>query len=441
MNRVGIKVAEKFLEIGEIKNRWLNHQLDMKELIGDKDKGIFVIEVRFVRKDMSVPGLKKKAGYYYGKDYYSNPNSYGYIYSHGKILKPVIVSDIGLTYKKGGGEHFVFATDLIDSSPVSGVNVTLKTYQNQKIIEGKTDGDGKVFFKKVDGNVFFIEAEKGGQRSIIKPTEMGWNLSSYDTGGVVSKAEGTRAFIYTERGVYRPGDPINLSVIARNSNGTFPENHPVVMELYNPRNQLVRKIIRKTSKDGFFNFKITTADDDLTGNWRAKLIIGSTHFFHTLKIETVVPFRLKVKLDPEKMKLGPADDSLKLSLSSNYLFGSPSANLDAEITVLLKHIPKTFKKFKGFTFSNELRSFRSSSSKMFEGKLDSNGKANVTWNIPLINNVPSSLRAEISAKVLEKGGGRIQGVFLYLWILTKIISGLNVQSLNMVTAGWDHLLM
>ena len=413
MNRVGTKVAEKILKIGDTKNRWLNHQLDMKELISEKDKGIFVVEMSFKREDMLYSGLKKKAGYYYGKDYYSNPNSYGYIYRHGKILKPVIVSDIGLTYKKGGEEHFVFATNLLDSSPLSGVKVTLRTYQNQKIVDGETDGDGIVFFKKVKGNVFFIEAEKDGQRSIIKPTEMGWNLSSYDTGGVVSKADGTRAFIYTERGVYRPGDPINLSIIARNNDGTFPENHPAVLELYNPRNQLVRKTIQKTSKDGFYNFKIITAENDLTGNWRAKLIIGGTHFFHTLKIETVVPFRLKVKVEPGKMKLGPADDSLKLSLSSNYLFGSPSPFLKADIKILLKHIPKSFKKFKGFTFSNDLRSFRSSRSTLFEGKLDGNGKAGVTWSIPLINNVPSSLRAEISAKVLEKGGRpNTGGVFI-----------------------------
>jgi len=413
MNRVGVKVAEKTLEIGTEKNRWLTHQLDMKELISEKDKGIFVVEITFKRKDMLYSGLKKKAGYYYGKDYYSNPNSHGYIYRHGKILKPVLVSDIGLTYKRGGGEHFVFASNLIDSAPESGVKVTLRTYQNQPVQSGETDGDGKVFFKGIKDNVFFVEAEKDGQKSVIKPTEMKWNLSSYDTGGVVSKADGTRAFIYTERGVYRPGDSVNLSVIARNSDGTFPENHPAVLELYNPRNQLVRKTVQKTSRDGFYHFRITTADNDPTGNWRAKLLIGGTRFFHTLKIETVVPFKLKVNLLPGKKKLGPGDDVLRLSLSSKYLFGSPSPLLDADIMVLLRHIPKTFKKFKGFSFSNELRSFRTASTTVFEGKLDSEGKAEVDWNLPPLNNVPSSIRAEITAKVLEKGGRpNTGGVFI-----------------------------
>ncbi len=409
MNRVGVKVAEQDLSIGNVKNRWLNNQLDMRNLIAEKDKGLFIIELSFKRKDMLYSGLKKKAGYYSGKNYYSNPNSYGYIYRHGDISKPVLVSDIGLTYKRGGGEHFVFATNLIDSSPMSGVKITLRTFQNQELASGETDGDGKLFLQKVEGEVFFVEAEKSGQRSIIKPSEMGWNLSSFDTGGVISRTDSTRAFIYTERGVYRPGDPINLSVIARNNDGSFPENHPATLELFNPRNQLVKKIVEKNSIDGFYNFKLKTSENDLTGNWRAKLTLGSSHFFHTLKIETVVPFRLKVRLDPGKTKLNSSDDSLKLALSSNYLFGSPSPFLDTEISVLLRHIPRKFKKFKKYSFSNELRSFKSSDSTLFEGKLDENGKVQVVWKIPNLTNVPSSLRAEITAKVFEKGGRATTG--------------------------------
>ncbi len=413
MNRVGVLAAKKSFIIGDVKNRWLNHQLDMKELIKENDKGIYVVELSFNKKDMLYSGLKKKREYYYGKDYYSNPNSYGYIYRHGKIYKPVLVSDIGLTYKTGGAEHFVFATNLIDSSPMSGVNVTIRDFQNQKLVSGETDGEGKVLFKKVKGKAFYIEAEKGGQKSIIKPSEMGWNLSSFDTGGVINRTNGTRAFIYTERGVYRPGDQINLSIIARNGNGSFPDNHPATLELYNPRNQLTMKKIENKVSDGFYNFLINTSPDDLTGNWRAKLTIGNTYFFHTIKVETVVPFRLKILLKPEKLKLSSFDDKLKLSLKSKYLFGSPSPFLNTDISVLINHVSKSFKKFDKFIFTNEIRNFKSSKTKLFEGKLDNKGEAEVIWKLPEFTNVPSSLRAEIISKVYEKGGrANIGNIFI-----------------------------
>ena len=87
-------------------------------------------------------------------------------------------------------------------------------------------GEGKANFRDISQDVFHIEAEKDGQRSVIKSNEMAWNLSTFDTGGEAAVPDGIRAFIYTERGVYRPGDEINLSVIARNEDHTFPDDHP-----------------------------------------------------------------------------------------------------------------------------------------------------------------------------------------------------------------------
>ncbi|MEN8153271.1 MAG: MG2 domain-containing protein, partial [Acidobacteriota bacterium] len=404
MNRVGVQVAEKTLNIGKEKNRWLVHQLDLKKLIKQDEKGIFIIELSFTRKDMLYRGLKKKRSYYYGKDYYSNPNSYGYLYRHGKIFKPVIQSDIGLTYKRGSGQHFVLTTDLVDSSPMGNVNITLRTFQNQVLSSKRSDSDGKTFFKDIKEKVFYIEGEKDGQRSIIKPSEMGWNLSSFDTGGVISKKDKTRVFIYTERGVYRPGDNINLSLIARNSDNTFPENHPVILQLFNPRNQLIKKIVQKKGEDGFYNFYLKTKESDPTGNWRAKLLVGGTTFFHTLKIETVVPFKLKVKIDLEKPGLDFNDKALDLTLRSNYLFGTPSSFLDAETSIALKSRYRIFNKFHGFLFSNEILKFKYFKTNIFEGKLDKNGLADVKWTLPELKNVPSAITAEITAKVYEKGG-------------------------------------
>ncbi|MCP5103349.1 MAG: alpha-2-macroglobulin family protein, partial [bacterium] len=404
VNRVGVTVVEKKLEIGETKNRWLNHVLDLEKLIPQGEKGIFIIMLSFTRKDMMYGGLTKNRKYYYGREYYSNPNSSGYIYRHGVIVKPVIVSDIGLTYKRGHQQHLVFATNLLNASPMSGVKVTLRTYQNQVAAQKWTDGDGKAEFDDIMDTIFYIEAEKDNQRSMIKPAEMGWNLSSFDTGGVVLSADETRAFIYTERGVYRPGDSIYLSVIARNKDNTFPEDHPVTLEVYNPKNQLMVKEISQKAIDGFYGFRIDTKPEDLTGNWKAKILVGSRTFFHPLKIETVVPNRLKVKVEPEKKKLGPGDGQLKFDVVSNYLFGAPAAFLKAEVSVNLRHQLKTFPKYHGFVFNNEAVKFKSIKTDVYNNALDGDGKAVISWQLPGLTKSPSAVAAGITAKVFVKGG-------------------------------------
>lgn len=405
INRVGVTVADKKLRIGETKNQWLSHMLDLKELIPAGEKGIFLFQLAFTKNDMLYSGLTTgRSRYYSGSQYYSNPNSSGYLYRHGTIVKPVIVSDIGLTYKGGGNRHLVFAVNLPDASPLSGVTVTLRTFQDQVIGKAQTDGDGKAVFNDIKEKVFFIEGEKDGQRSMIKPADMGWNTSTFDTGGVVTALEETRAFIYTERGVYRPGDPVHLSVIARNKDNSFPQDHPVTLELYNPKNQLMVKQTSQKAKDGFYSFHFKTKPDDLTGNWRAKILVGGRTIYHTVKIETVVPNRLKVKIEPEKETLTPADNQVKFDLSSKYLFGAPAAFLKAEAAIKLSHRLKTFPKYHGFSFNNEAMVFSPVNTNVFNNKLDSDGKAAVAWKYPQLTFVPSAAVAEITAKVFEKGG-------------------------------------
>lgn len=408
LERVGVVVYEDTLELGEERNNWKQHELDLSKLIGASDRGLYAIEITFRRKDMLYGDIsatgEDEEHYYYGDDYYSNPYSYGYLYARGRIYKAVIVSDIGLTYKRAHQRHIVYATHVADARPLGGVKITLKTYQNQEIASATTDSDGYADFRNIDAEVFLVEGEKDGQRSVIKTNEMGWNLSTFDTGGEDDVPGGARAFIYTERGVYRPGDEVNISVIARNEQNTFPDNHPITLRIFNPRNQKAYERVNKDGKEGFYNFTFRTALGDPTGNWRVEALVGSQAFFHTLKIETVAPFRLKVRLEPEKPALTHEDRSLNLLLSSAYLFGNPAAGLNAEVDLALKAVNKSFRKFAGYNFSNQAVEFKPIEQTIFKGVLDAEGKARISWRLPDYAGVPSALSASLSARVFEKGG-------------------------------------
>lgn len=408
VERVGVVVAKDTLEIGEIRNTWLQHELDLKQLIQPDEQGLHLIKLRFDRNsmvynldDQSDPSRRRR---YYGENYYTNPNSHGYLYRYGQIYKPVIISDIGLTYKQGHQQQIVYASNIKDATPLGGVSVNLRTYQNQIIQSKTTDGQGRAIFDASAGDIFYVEAERDGQHSLIKLNEMSWNLSTFDTGGETVQPGATRAFIYTDRGVYRPGDTVYLSVIARNDDDTFPENHPVTLKIFNPKNQLVDEQINRESKDGFYNFQIETSPSDLTGNWRAQVIAGSRKFDHPLKIETVVPFRLKVNIDPVKDRLAWNDKVLNLIVNSIYLFGNPASNLNAEVEVSLDASTKRFSKFDHFEFSNKQIEFKPIKQIIFKGKLNSSGEATVSWSLPDLSQSPSAINANVKATVFEKGG-------------------------------------
>lgn len=397
ISRVGVDEYSKQLAITEKKNRWLVTELNLDKVFKKDSRGLYLLEISFSQSDMMFDPED-----FVGDDYYNNPSDYGYIYQNGTRVKPLIISDIALTAKSTSEGTWVFATDIITTKPISGAKVDLISYQNQLLESGMTDSDGKFFFKATGG--FYVQAEYKNQRSVLKFNDNRWNESLFDVGGVQLQNEGLKAFIFSERGVYRPGDEINLSIILRNKKGSFPDNSPIIMALYNPRGQLVSKTVNNVGKDGFYSYKFKTKDDDFTGDWRADIEAGGALFSNNIKVEMVVPYKLKVEIVSSEKSISPATKAINFSVKSKYLFGTPSAGHECTVTANLFGVEKEFNRFKNFLFSHEGERFEPVTEELFNGQLNSEGETDISWNLPDVKQAPSVLNAVVTARVLEKGG-------------------------------------
>ncbi|MCK5052017.1 MAG: alpha-2-macroglobulin family protein [Candidatus Cloacimonetes bacterium] len=400
-NRVGVEVAHKKLQLGEVRNEWLLQELDLSTLIPEGDNGLYLVELNFNKEDIYYRGVNT------GNDhYYTNPMSNGYYHRNTMISKPLILSDIGLTLKKCSDRFIVYATDIMNAKPISGCKVELKTFQNQVLEVQTTNGDGKAEFSVPDKDAFFVEAIHNGQRTILKTSEMIWNTSNFDVEGVQYSARGIRAYTYAERGVYRPGDPINLSMIFRNHQETLADEHPVEVEIRNPRKQLIESKVLNNGIDGFYNYNFTTNPTDPTGNWNVKIKVGGSVFYHTLKIETVVAERLKIELIPKEENVSYDMEKIGFDLQANFLFGAPGANLRCQVNAEIYKNTTLFNipRFRTFTFDNPAIKYKMIGSELLDDKLDDNGHITFDWKLPIFNNAPTGLVAKIEATVSESGG-------------------------------------
>ncbi len=390
-SNIGVIVLNQTLEIGDEKNKWLLHEIDLKNIIKDDPNGLYLVRLNFNPRDILVDV----------KD-----DVYNYIQEQGQIYKPIIISDIGLTVKNTKNGYVVFATDIKSAQPLGGVYVELFPYWDDEVIaSGTTNNKGMVELSKRNYySAEYVIASKNGQSSIMKLDEMEWNTSGFDVSGVESTDDGIRAYIYTERGVYRPGDEINLSVIARNENNTFPDRHPVQLRLFNPEGQMIYETTNSEGNDGFYSFNLKTQESAPTGNWEVTIDVGSRTFYHVIKIETVVPYKLKVNIEPAADKIKWNDQYLEFDINSKYLFGTPAAGLSAEAEVEIREMDKKFPKYEDFIFKNQFVDFQYIKTSIYKGNLDTAGKAHVKWSLPAFNNVPSALQARLSVSVLEKGG-------------------------------------
>ncbi len=409
LERVGVDAVNDSLDLSDTKNAWLQHELDMKKLFQKDPLGLYLISLDFSKRDIlyGESGGSKNGDDENGPYWHYDPNdpdSYAYYNQFGRIYKPVLFSDIGLTCKSAGERFLVFATDIRTAKPMAGATVTLRTYQNQVIGRGETDGQGVAEFTSVSSGVFYVEAGNNGQRSAVKLSEMAWNLSGFDTGGESTPPDGLRAFIYTERGVYRPGDEIHLCVIARNPDGTFPDRHPVTLKVFNPKNQMVYDETRKDGIEGFTHFSFSTRPEDPTGGWSANVVIGSRTFDVPLKIETIVPYTLKVEVKTASERLGPQDRRLTVDLAAKTLFGAPAGGYPVSVDVSLSQSPLQLPAYGGFVFDDASVEFTPRTETVYNGFLDGDGNARVEWTLPPLADSPSALEAEVTARVVEKSG-------------------------------------
>ena len=115
---------------------------------------------------------------------------------------------MGVIAKRGTDNSVVIAvSDIVTTEAVSGATVTLYNYQQQKIADSSTDGDGMVSFQ-LEKFAYFAIVTKGEQSTYVKlDDELSLSVSNFDVSGETLQ-KGLKGYLYGERGVWRPGDTI-----------------------------------------------------------------------------------------------------------------------------------------------------------------------------------------------------------------------------------------
>ncbi|OYU94518.1 MAG: hypothetical protein CFE21_16060 [Bacteroidetes bacterium B1(2017)] len=344
---------------------------------------------------------------YYADDYNwndrDNPCKNSYFNPSRWAKRNIMSSDLGIIAKRGSTNEFIFAvTHLLSTKPISGVTLELLDYQQQLISSGSTNGEGmaKISFTR---KPFMLVAKYKEQRGYLKLDDgSSLALSQFDVSGDVVQ-KGLKGLLYGERGVWRPGDSLFLTFILEDKNKTLPKFHPVSLELYNPLGALYKRLVQANSLNGFYDFRTCTDADAITGNYIAKVKVGGVTFQKTLKIETVMPNRLKIELNFPKPYL-EKDQEIKTMLKSKWLHGAIADGLDAKVDATLTPATTSIKRYPEYVFDNPTRKFSSETQTIFEGKLNENGEANLNIDFKLENAAAGMLNANFVTKVFEPGG-------------------------------------
>lgn len=330
----------------------------------------------------------KDAYYYYGDNHTSE--------------RTFMVSDIGLLAKRGqDNQLLVVATHLADARPLPLTRIKVYNYQQQLIGEGTTDNHGMLSLE-TEGTPFLVVAEHQRSVGYLKvPRNEALPTNAFDVSGEHVR-EGLKGFIYGERDVWRPGDDIHLSFILEDKEQRIPPGHPVRLDFFDPRGVKHASLTQVEPLGDFYTFQLKTAEDAPTGNWRAVVHLGNRYFDKIIKVETITPNRLKLELTPASLPLRTGDQSL--GIFAQWLHGASAAGLKTDVEMRLLPRTSRFEGYGQYLFDDPARRLASESQWVFEGRLDTEGRADFNLPIALAEPPAGMLTALFTSRVFEAGG-------------------------------------
>ncbi|MBD0831125.1 alpha-2-macroglobulin family protein [Aestuariibaculum sediminum] len=332
-----------------------------------------------------------------------NPCHDAYFHENRMVAQNLLASNLGVIAKRSSTNEYFFAvTDILNTEPIANAEIRLYNFQQQQLSKSQTNNDGLAIIKSENHAAFAI-ISKGANTTYLKLQDgHSLSLSKFDISG--NKLQrGLKGYIYGERGVWRPGDSLFLSFILNDKANKLPAGHPVKMEVRDPNGKLIYKNITANNVNNFYQFTVPTSTDGKTGTYSAKVSVGGVSFFKSLRIETVKPNRLKLKVD-FKNDILTTEKPINGTLDVKWLHGAPAKNLKTEIKARFSVSNTGFKNYKDYVFTDPTRSFSSEDINVFEGKVNAEGQATFNKSLKVGKNAPGLLNAQFLVRAFENGG-------------------------------------
>lgn len=441
IKRVGQIVKRKTVQLNPSKpgafQQWTRYGIKLDELIEQEPGAIYHVGISF-RKQYSLyncgedDGSENEQGLSYTDgdwnnfeaeessnwDYWDN-YFYGYNYDWSNRDNPchsayynrnrfkgrnVMASDLGLLAKLGKENHLhISLTDINSTDPIAGAVVDVYDFQLQKTASLTTDKKGMAD-AILKNKPFAIVASKENQKGYLKLQDgNSLSVSRFDVSGA-GHNKGLKGYLYGDRGVWRPGDSVYLTLMLSDANNSLPDYYPVEFRLDNARGQTVFKKTVTPEVSDIYDLRFKTDPEDATGNWKAIVKAGGVSIGKTLKIETIKPNRLKINIDFGGEKVSASNGPIHGTLISTWLHGAKAKELKYDIEVQLQPVKTKFTDYGEFNFDDPTQTFYSSGQQLAEGILDENGQVEFDADLDVEDIAPGRLRANIRTRVFEKSG-------------------------------------
>lgn len=324
----------------------------------------------------------------------------------------VMLTDLALTAYQSGSGLDVTLRSLQDGRVMPNTPVQLIARNNEVLGESATGVDGRVSFNSEllagTGNLapkMVLASGLKGDTAILDLTRAPVDLSELNTGGRVTPGE-VDAYLYAERGIYRPGETVHLTAMMRDRAGRAITDRNGTLITYRPNGMESFRVRFAVGDGGTVQRDIELPRSAARGMWRTVAEIDGIGRVGSIaySVEDFVPQRIAVELETEEAPFLPGDDARDIDISARFLYGAPGAALTVKSQARVEVDPQPFG-YEGFSWGPHDGSFREQIIDLRDQITDGSGQTTVRLapdNRGQNADVPLRLNAVVS--VLEPGG-------------------------------------
>ncbi len=305
----------------------------------------------------------------------------------------ILLTDLGLLVKDSAdGSHDVFVQSIRSGKPLESVAVDILGRNGLPVMSAKTDVNGHAAFP----NLKDFKREKAPTAYVVqKDNDFSFlpydrpdrqlDFSRFDTGGLhnIERDESLQAYLFSDRGIYRPGDQIHVGVVVKRQDWKpLPDGLPLQLVVTDPRGYEIRRQSIKFTAAGFEEYGLTTQEDSPTGSYdfslfivrdTRKTILGST----VVRVEDFQPDRMTIKaaLSQPIVPGWISPDGLTANVLLRNLFGTAAVGRRVKGTLNLEPSAVAFPKYGDYRFVDPYQTKSSYDEDLGELITDADGQA------------------------------------------------------------------
>jgi uncharacterized protein YfaS (alpha-2-macroglobulin family) len=397
----GVKLWSGQLATGNELNRDVITAFPVTEAVPKLEPGVHVMTARVRR---GTPGARGDEEGFSGDDL---------------VTQWFVVSDMGLSAFTGADGVHVLARSLAKALPLDGVELRLIARNNEVLATVRTNAAGYARFdgglaRGVDGMApaLVAAADGKGDYGFLDIAASSFDLADRGVKGRPAP-RGLDAYLATERGVYRPGETVNVTTLLRDAAGRSVPNLPLTLVYMRPDGVEHRRAVVQDQGAGGRAHSLALFSGAARGTWRVEAYadargrpIGELKFL----VEDYVPDRLDVTLAARSAAIAKGSAST-IDVAARYLYGAPGAGLPVSGEISLAPAARTpLKGFEDYLVGLTDEAFQPVTREIEEAPAtDADGKATVAVALPETE-ASRPLEATIRLRVGEAGGRAVERV-------------------------------